>query len=380
MDTRGLWIDHLTKLASPVLRAAAEHRLKRDMPVEQKPVDKGGPGQRELFTYLEAVGRTLAGVAPFIELGEDDAARQLAPIAREAIHNILDPQSPDVVDFNAGSQIIVDAAFLAHGLLRAPKTLWEPLDAVTKKRLIEALKLLRTKVPGYNNWLLFASIAEACLRLAGEAPDPMRVEFALRQHDQWYAGGGWYNDGDRLHHDYYNSFVIQPMLIDTAETLADRTDWTGNYIRKQMPEWISRAQRWAEIQERMISPDGSYPVTGRSITYRGGAFQLLAMMALRKQLPETVTPAQVRVALTSVLRRTMEAPSTYDDKGWLRIGLAGHQPGLGEGYISTGSLYLSSTIFLPLGLPAADPFWADADVPTTWTRAWSGVDLPADHG
>ncbi|MCX6944509.1 MAG: DUF2264 domain-containing protein, partial [Opitutales bacterium] len=79
------------------------------------------------------------------------------------------------------------------------------------------------------------------------------------------------------------------------------------------------------------------------------------------------------------LNRTLAAPGTFDAAGWLRIGLAGSQPALAEHYISTGSLYLCSTALLPLGLPATDPFWTDPDVPTTWERAWSGQNLPADH-
>ena len=39
-------------------------------------------------------------------------------------------------------------------------------------------------------------------------------------------------------------------------------------------EWI-RFIRYAEIQERMIAPDGSYPVLGRSVSYRSAAFQVL---------------------------------------------------------------------------------------------------------
>lgn len=83
--------------------------------------------------------------------------------------------------------------------------------------------------------------------------------------------------------------------------------------------------------------------------------------------------------MTSVLQRTLGAPDTFDANGWLRIGLAGAQPSLAEDYISTGSLYLCSTLLLPLGLPADDPFWSAPDMPTTWERAWAGVDLPADH-
>src|SRR5690606_34755047 len=119
-------------------------------------------------------------------------------------------------------------------------------------------------------------------------------------------------------------------------------------------------------QERLIGPDGTFPPIGRSLTYRMGAFQHLAQMALRQELPAEISPAQVREALTALIRRCLDAPGTFDSSGWLQIGLAGHQPGLGEGYISTGSLYLCSTVLLPLGLDEQTPFWHDP--PADWTQ------------
>ena len=94
-------------------------------------------------------------------------------------------------------------------------------------------------------------------------------------------------------------------------------------------------------------------------------------MALRRALPEGVSPAQVRGALTAVIRRTLEAPGTFDADGWLQIGFCGHQPGVGETYISTGSLYLCAVGLLPLGLPASDEFWSAPPQPWTSVRAWS---------
>ena len=65
--------------------------------------------------------------------------------------------------------------------------------------------------------------------------------------------------------------------------------------------------------------------------------------------------------------------------GWLQIGLWGHQPHLGETYISTGSLYLCSVALLPLGLPPSDNFWTRP--PEDWTsrKLSAGQDLAADH-
>jgi hypothetical protein len=102
-------------------------------------------------------------------------------------------------------------------------------------------------------------------------------------------------------------------------------------------------------------------------------------MALRRELPEDVRPAQVRAALAAVVERTLGAPGTFDDEGWLRIGFCGHQPGIGESYISTGSLYLCSVGLLPLGLPATDDFWTAAPLPWTSVKAWSGQAFPIDH-
>ncbi len=79
-----------------------------------------------------------------------------------------------------------------------------------------------------------------------------------------------------------------------------------------------------------------------------------------------------------MIKRTIEAPKTFDENGWLTIGFAGHQPGVGETYISTGSLYLASFALLPLGLPPTDAFWIRRPEPTTSERAWSGAAFPID--
>jgi len=269
----------------------------------------------------------------------------------------------------------VDAAFLAHAFLRAPHALFETLPAITRERLLAALRATRVITPGFSNWLLFSAMIEtALLRFTGEA-DLTRIDYAVRQHRQWYKGDGVYGDGPDFHWDYYNSFVIQPMLLDVLTVSAAHTDQWKEFTTPVQ----AHARRHAAVLERLVAPDGSFPPLGRSLAYRCGAFQHLAQMALRRELPEGLPPAQVRCALDAIIRRTLEAPGTFDEQGWLRIGLCGAQPDLGEPYISTGSLYLCTTAFLPLGLPAHDPFWSDADRPWTSARIWRGENLPADH-
>ena len=374
-DDRRYWLHLTERLATPVLENLARRRLKAVMPVESAP----GGVQREKFTHLEAVGRLLAGVAPWLELGPGTDAEGLqrahfAEFARAAIDAGTDPKSPDFLNFSAGEQPLVDAAFLALGLLRAPRELWEKLDERVRGNLVAALRQTHVFQPHDNNWVLFASTIEAAFRRFGVEHDDERLATGLRDHEKWYLGDGTYGDGPRLHWDYYNSFVIQPMLLACLAVVGEDEEWKA--LNQQEAQ---RAERYAVVQERLIAPDGSYPATGRSITYRAGAFQTLATVALAKRLPAKLPPAQVRGALTAVLRRTLEPEGTFDANGWLQIGLCGHQPHLGDAYISTGSLYLCSTALLPLGLPESDPFWTDPAVPWTSQKVWSGVDLPADH-
>jgi hypothetical protein len=269
----------------------------------------------------------------------------------------------------------VDCGFLSQAVLRAPNELWKKLDGATQTNLSAALASSRSITPGHNNWLLFSAMVETALAAMGERWDAMRVDYAIRKHQEWYVGDGLYGDGPQFHWDYYNSFVIQPMLLDTLRGIAPYSSrWRGF-----LPDAMARARRYAAIEERLIAPDGSYPAVGRSITYRCGAFHLLAQMALAGELPAALSGARVRSALTAAMKRTMDAPGTFDAGGWLRIGLCGHQPHLGENYISTGSLYLCATALLPLGRAARDAYWTAAAEDWTSRRAWAGEDIRADH-
>jgi hypothetical protein len=205
--------------------------------------------------------------------------------------------------------------------------------------------------------------------------DALRVDLAVRKISEWYIGDGTYGDGPEFHWDYYNSYVIQPFMLDILGAVREGQARYADMEQRQLE--ISRC--YAVIQERLIAPDGSFPVIGRSIAYRFGAFQLLAQVALMQELPESLPPSQVRSALTAVIRRVMAAPNTYDADGWLRIGLYGSQPDIAETYISTGSLYLACSVFIPLGLPATAAFWAGSATPWTSQRAWSGENLVADQ-
>lgn len=356
---RSEWCELALSLCLPVLTPLSEGEFHRVFP-DKKPTAR-----------LEAFARALLGLAQWIELDDEPG---LAAMARNAIANATDPCCPDYMVSKFHDQALVECALLAQALLRAPTELWRKLQPPVKLNVINFLKSSRAYQPHDNNWVLFPSMVEALLSCVGEQIVEDRLMGGLAQYMKWYSGDGSYMDGEEHHHDYYNSYIIQPMLYDILRTMSKTRDGLRGF--QDMHE--KRMQRWCVLQERCISPDGSFPPVGRSLTYRCGAFHALALCASCQKLPPQLPPGQVRVALSKVIAATLKSPGTFEN-GWLTKGLYGRQPGLAEPYISVGSLYLCATVFAPLGLSVDSVFWTDEDRMITWEKVRNGDDVQRDR-
>lgn len=377
LQDRHYWVKTIYRIAYPVIHNLANGTLKQNMPQE-----KGPQYYLNLpkVTYLEALGRTIAGIAPWLDLPDDETAegimrKQLRTELLKGLANSVDPTNPDYMNYRTEGQPIVDAAYLAQAFLRAPKALWQPLDETTKKRFIEEFKTLRTRSGAYNNWLLFSGITEGFLLKIGEQYDPVRIQFAINKMKEWYVGDSWYSDGEKFSMDYYNSYAIHPMLVDLLKVLVDKE----KAPQADYDQALERMVRYSEYLERVISPEGTYPAYGRSITYRTAAFQALAQTALMEKLPDFIEPAQVRCALTKVMHNMYDGDQNFDQNGWLILGFNGHQPMVADQYTSTGSLYMATLGFLTLGLPADNKFWTAPPAPWTSVKAWSGQVIKKDY-
>jgi hypothetical protein len=369
MNPRAAAVRWLRCLVTPVFKAAAAGTLRASLTPAGRP-------ERAAFAHAEAFCRSFAGAAPWLGCQADgDPDRDEVRVAAiEALGRLVDSRSDDYADATTGAQMLVEGAFLSSGLLRAGNAFWSALPASTQSGTIAFLEGTRRYEPPLSNWLLFPAMVEAFLCRAGAKWEPSRVDFALHRHEEWYLGDGVYGDGPHFQCDYYNSYVIQPFL---HEIVAAHPALTARYPSLE-ELFTHRLGRCAQILERMISPEGTFPILGRSMAYRTGAFHALAYAAWKHLLPERLPPAAVRGALAAVTERSLGAPGTFDERGWLRIGLCGFQPALAEHYINTGSLYLSACGFLALGLPANDVFWAAPDADWTARRVWSGSDASAD--
>lgn len=378
---RDYWTSLAYNMAAPVLSNMAEGTLQKNMLVEVSP---NWDGRDIKVTYMEAFGRLMAGIAPWLSLPDDDTAesarrKQLRQWAQASYRNAVDPDSPDCLLWSGQGQALVDAAYVAESFLRAYDALWVPLDDITKQRYIEAFKGLRKVDPPYTNWLLFSSTIESFLAKTGAECDEYRVNSAIRKVEEWYTGDGWYADGPVFAFDYYSSYVFHPMYLETLQAMIDSGRYTRIHYKKHYDRALKRTQKFSIVLERLISPEGTFPVFGRSIPYRMAAMQPLALMAWYGRLPDGLTDGQVRAALTAVMHRMFDDKENFNEKGFLTIGFTGRQPNVADWYTNNGSLYMTSLAFLPLGLPPTHPFWSDAPLAWTSQKAWGAQPFPKDH-
>lgn len=375
---RQVWADLCYKISQPVLENMSKGNFQKDFPLELSPT---WDGRDTKVAYLETFARLMAGISPWLALPDDGTPegkqrKQLHEWAIQAYKNAVDPNSPDKITWLTNtSQPLCDASYLVESFMRAPEATWGQLDEVTKKRYIEGLKSLRTIRPAYNNWLLFRAMVEVFFMSIGEDVDEYALSVGLQKMSEWYLSDGWYSDGPEYAMDYYNSYVMHPMMVEVVEMCKKHKFSTPISLDLA----VKRMNRFNTILERFISPEGAYPAVGRSVIYRMGAFQTLAMSAWKYGLPKDLTNGSVRSALTCVMKRMFAVDGNFDDKGYLRLGFAGHQPNLANYYSDNGSLYMTSLVFMPLGLPADHPFWTAPAEPWTSQKAWSGQEFPEDY-
>ena len=374
-EDRIFWVETLQKIALPVLMNLKKDSLRKNMLLESN------SSEGSKFAYLEAFARVFNGIAPWLELGPNESEEgrlreKYIDLTIQAISVAVNPKRNDYMFYNEPKQSLVDMALFAQGLLRSKNQIWLNLPMDVQAKIIDELKNSRLIAPYENHWLLYTSLIEATLlEFTGEC-DKERLVYAVHKfRDEWYIGDAIYNDGEDFALNFYNSIFIHPMLNDVLMVMRKYALADGEFLDVQ----LMRSSRLASQLERCISPNGTFPVVGRSMTYRTGVFHTLSQVALLRILPRNIEVAQVRSALTKVLRNLFEGNQNFSNGGWLITGLNGHQPDIAENDINTGSLYICCSVFLPLGLDSNDPFWSDEFAEWTSLKAWNGHVTSSDQ-
>lgn len=374
-EDRIFWVETLQKISFPVLNSLKRGSLKKNMALEAFSAESGK------FAHLEAFANVFNGIAPWLELGPDESEegvirKKYIVLTLKAISNAVNPNSNDYILFTESKQSLMSIALFAQALLRSKVQIWNNLPMDVQAKIIYELKNTRIIAPFENHWLLFTSMIEAALlEFTGEC-DRERLSYGVRKfRDEWYIGDGVYADGDEFDVSYYNSIFIHPMLNDILKVMRKYSIDEGELLDVQ----LMRSSRYASQLERIISPEGSYPLLGKSLACRSGIFHLLSQASLFRILPRNIETSQVRSALTKVLKTQFEGHQNFDKNGWLTIGLNGHQVDIAEEEINTGSLYGCCAIFLPLGLSYNDSFWVNPFEEWSSLKAWNGNSVEKDQ-
>ena len=373
-EDRIFWISTLQKIAYPVLNSLSNGSLKKKMPLESN------SPENKKFVYLEAFARIFNGIAPWLELGPDTSDEgqlrvKYINMTLKAIRNAVDPNGNDHIFIIEPKQSLVEVALFAQGLLRAKNQVWLNLPMGVQAKITEELKKTRVIAPYENHWLLYTAMIEAALlEFTGEC-DKERLSYGVQKfRDEYYLGDAVYCDGNSFESNYFNSMFIHPMLNDILGVMRKYGLSDGEFLDIQ----LMRSSRLSAQLERIISPEGTYPIVGNAISYRCGVFHLLSQATLLKILPRNIDPAQVRSALTKVLMRQFGGNQNFNS-GWLTIGLNGHQSSISEKNITNGNIYLCCSIFLPLGLDINDDFWISPAAEWSSVKAWNGSQIQPDQ-
>ena len=374
-NDRLFWVSTLQKIAYPVLNNLSRGSLRKNMSIESINTES------RKFAYFEAFARVFNGIAPWLELGPDSSEegqvrQKYIKLTLKAISNSVNPGNNDYIFTVEPKQSLVDVALFAQGLLRSKNQIWLNLPMDVQARIIRELKNTRTIPPYENHWLLYTAVIEATLlEFTGEC-DKERLSYGIHKfRDEFYVGDAIYSDGEDYEVNYFNSLFIHPMLNDVLVVMRKYGLSDGEFLDVQ----LMRSSRLASQMERIISPEGTYPLLGGFLTYRCGIFHLLSQASLLNILPSNISRAQVRSALTKVLSKQFENNQNFNENGWLTIGLNGNQSEVADKKVNTGSLYLCCAIFLPLGLPADDLFWTEPFEEWTSLKAWNGHQIQPDQ-
>ncbi len=329
---------------------------------------------------LEAFARSLWMAAPYL-VGHPDGRAEiggqpidLAAFYRRGFVAGTDPRHAESWHrLLPVPQTLVEAAPLAVNLLLARRALWDPLSDGERERILAWFEAVTRIEPADTNWRLFAVAVQTVLKHLGGRYSQASIDAHLDRVETFYLGDGWYADGDPrsprgLRLDYYNAWVIHPLLLWWSLLEQDEQPARAARIRDRAAEFVGTFAHW-------VGADGSIPCFGRSVLYRMAAAGVFpaAVMAGACPLP----PGQTRRLCSAVLRYFLALRGTRTWQGQLTMGFGRTYLAATEPYSGPGSPYWAGLIFAALAIPDTHPFWQAPEETLPVERGDYTITIPA---
>jgi hypothetical protein len=257
-------------------------------------------------------------------------------------------------------QQTVETCALVVCLQCCKEELWDTYSKKEKDTIVEFLTGYAHGNTVPQNWRLFNMLDLAFLHQEGYEID----KDIMRDHAQailnYYAGDGWYRDGQSF--DYYSCWafnVYAPLW----------NQWYGYenepFIAKKFEE---NSNKLMETYADFFDQDGFTNMWGRSNIYRNAATSAFdGNMMLNNFIGDPGLSR--RISSGSLLQFLSREDFLY--KGVPTLGFYGQFTPLVQGYSCAESPFWLGKAFLCLHLPADHPFWTATENNGTWEKLGS---------
>ncbi|MEV0160038.1 DUF2264 domain-containing protein [Nonomuraea fuscirosea] len=243
------------------------------------------------------------------------------------------------------SQQLVEAASIALALHETRPWLFDRLAPAERERVVAWLAGFIGRRTPDNNWVLFRVVVEQFLAEAGGPYEPAEIQGGLERIEDWYAGDGWYSDGQGKNFDYYCGWAMHLYPSLWARM-------AGDTARQEL--YAARLHRFLGQYQHFFAADGGPVHQGRSLTYRFATVVPFWLGALTGATP--LPPGRTRRIASGALRHFAEHGAP-DERGLLTLGWYDAFEPVTQSYSGPASPYWASKAFLGLLLPPEHPVW-----------------------
>ncbi|MBQ7564138.1 MAG: DUF2264 domain-containing protein [Lachnospiraceae bacterium] len=253
-------------------------------------------------------------------------------------------------------QQTVETGGLVIGLQISKEVFWELYSEEEKTSIAAFIDSYASANTVPNNWRLFNMLALAFLHNNGFTINPEVMAEHAASVLSWYAGDGWYRDGQCF--DYYSCWAFN--LYGPI--------WCDWYGYREMPEL---AERFAENSNCLMDSfpdlfdrDGFVNMWGRSMIYRNALTGAFTGNLLLKN--PAISPGLARRISSGALLQFLSRDD-FLDHGIPALGFYGQFSPLIQPYSCTESPYWLGKAFLCLYFSKEHPFWSAREENGSWS-------------
>ncbi len=348
--TRDEWLDYADRLLDSARTYASPGHGR-----VQFPGAEGGYGRA--VDGLEGFARTFL-LAGFRLVGADgEGLEELAAFYRRGLATGVDPDAEDRwVRMDEHAQAKVEAASIALVLDMTRPWIWERLDGLTQRRLIDYLApVVGDASYPRSNWLWFRVVVETFLRSVGGPWSAADIAEDLALYDDLVREDGWVSDGFERAYDHYVGWAMHVYPVLWA-----RMQGADELAGERTTADVLRLDRFLQDAVALVGADGSPLIQGRSLIYRFAAAAPFWVGVLA-EVP-SVPLGQLRRAANAVVAHFHDAGVPGTDAA-LTVGWHHEWRDLAQSYSGPGSPYWAVKGLIGVSIPADHPVWTAETAP-----------------